>query len=317
MKTLNRIYEYPNVVSPSLAYKQKGGYKDFVMVNYDRLYGDVLKDTPELESFIKEVMRIVPLQPKEFDFLMEQSKNGNKYATERIFLCCLKRVIYISWNEHRKGSSELEDIIQIGSMGLYKAIKKYDFSRSLRFNSYVSLWIFKYINVHESFVRLPIHLPSRFRNLVNQALRYIDIHPYYSLPFEDNYDLVKEVAAKLDIGYEKTLLVLRYCNPPIHFEDIQENLKAVSEDEAYREVYRQLEVEELKKIFKKMFEDVLNRRESKVIRLRFGFDMDKGMTLQDVGDILGVTKERIRQIEKKAIKKLRKAAKKFKLELYE
>lgn len=294
---------------PALSSDEVEKYEDYGQINYEQLYLDIIRENPDLSTFISEVRDIIPPQSGEFNLLISQAKDGNKFAFDRIYMSNLRHVVRISWNKCKLNNNELADVIQIGSMGLLKAIKKFDPNGFQIFGSYASLWISQYIDRFSPSIQPLIYLPAHIKFLVYQALSIINEIESPDLPYENNKFLVVKIADKLHIDFEKAELVLHYCNQPLYLNDISmEELETHFIDESNAESINQ---NILQDTFETMFLNVLKKREEEIIKLRFGFNDGKEKTLQEIADLKGLTRERIRQIETKALSRLINAANRY------
>jgi RNA polymerase primary sigma factor len=201
---------------------------------------------------------------------------------------------------------ELIDLIQEGNLGLYSAIDKYDYTTGNKFSSYATWWIkqamTRYISNHSRTIRVPVHLYST----IDKVKKYIR---KYEMEHDGKTPSNKEISSNTNVPMDKVELVLKIHNPvslnkTIDAEDkdaevgdfLEDNTVNDPEDNVFYEGFR-----------KQVFEtNILTNRQKIVLIYRYGFDNNgKTRTLDAVGKMLHVTRERIRQIEVKALKKLK------------
>lgn len=275
---------------------------DASRTDYDVLFKKVVEECPELKSFIKYVKRIKPPQFKEWQTLFPQAKNGNRWAEDRLFEMYLRVVVKTAWHYHRKYNIDLCDAIQEGASGLLSAIEKFDISEYNAFTTFIARPIANFI--------------TRNCDLPNYVL--FDIPTYYKDNLFKIYDIVEnhqcpecmckrrknecetlkdEIMSVLDCSLIDATKYLNLYTPHQYeiFELIDEEQESAFDIEARKN---------LKEILCQILSE-LTTTEEYVLRARHGFVSDAPMSLEEVGNVIGVTRERVRQIEQKALNKLK------------
>ena len=255
----------------------------------------------------EKLMQIIPMTEKDFAILNERIDNfENAILQDKVKLirANLRLVVSIA-KKHVNSSLELSDLIQEGGLGLMKAVEKFEYKRGFKFSTYATWWIRQSINRaiadQANTIRIPVHmkeLVSKLTKAGNKIRQEQGREP-------DIQDYVKS----MHISAEKVKSILKIMQDPISLstpigDDEDTNLEDFIEDKtgpnpaaSTAEFLRKQEVAD---VLAK-----LSEREAKIIKLRFGIDSGYPRTLEEVGKMFNVTRERVRQIEAKAIRRLR------------
>jgi len=278
---------------------------DRTRTNYENIFSRCIRKCPDLKYLIEYVKNINPPQKREWNLLLPQAQNGNLYARNRLFDMYLRVVIKIALRYSINSNYEIEDLIQEGAMGLLQAIKAYNFSKHGSFVSYMAFWISQYISRAISdlsrTIRIPVHMLEKL-DLIEKAIKILKSDSTEKIT-------IPKIAEKCKIPEELVQNILRYQIKTISIEDfISIDDGYCSYDIEYFEEYQiddSLEEYSLRNILYNMIK-MLSEKEANVLYLRYGLYNGKLKTLEEVGDILGLTRERIRQIENRAIEKIKK-----------
>jgi RNA polymerase primary sigma factor len=241
--------------------------------------------------------------PKEQEVLERQIEEGLA-AREHLIKANTRLVVSIAKKYMGRGVPFL-DLIQEGNLGLMKAVEKFDYSRGYRFSTYATWWIRQTITRaiadQGRTIRVPVHMSDRIRRLYNTARSLEQMHGRRPTP--------EEIATEMDIEPRKVQWMLRVSWRPISLErpvgeDEDSELGSFVEDETSptptQSAYRNLLGEKIEELLA-----TLSPREARILRLRFGLLNGRSYTLEEVGQKFGLTRERIRQIEGKALRRLR------------
>jgi RNA polymerase primary sigma factor len=285
----------------------------------DRIDIDALVEGVSIEDpvrmYLKEIGKVPLLTAEEEIELAQRMEDGDEDAKNALAEANLRLVVSIAKKYMNRGLSLL-DLIQEGNIGLIKAVDKFDYSKGFKFSTYATWWIRQAITRaiadQARTIRIPVHMVETINKLTRVQRQLIQ-----DLGREPTID---ELAEKMNMPVDKIRDIQRISQDPVsidkpvgeeedsHLVDFIPSDEYVSPDD---EVSRELLKEDLIKVL-----DLLTEREAKVIRLRFGLDDDKQRTLEEVGRSLGVTRERIRQIEAKSIRKLGRSSYAKRLEGY-
>ena len=271
-----------------------------------------------VRMYLKEIGKVPLLtadEEIELSKQMEQGGEEGKIARQRLAEANLRLVVSIAKRYVGRGMLFL-DLIQEGNLGLIKAVEKYDYRKGFKFSTYATWWIRQAITRaiadQARTIRIPVHMVETINRLIRvqrQLLQELGREP-----------TPEEIAAEMDIPVEKVREIQKVSQEPVSLETpigeeedshlgdfIQdENVQVPAEAAAYTLLREQLD-EVL---------EALTDRERQVLRLRFGLDDGRARTLEEVGREFHVTRERIRQIEAKALRKLRQPSRSRKLRDY-
>ncbi|WP_035445239.1 RNA polymerase sigma factor RpoD [Atopococcus tabaci] len=270
----------------------------------DTLAPPGVKINDPVRMYLKEIGRVDLLSADEEVSLAKRIEAGDDEAKQELAEANLRLVVSIAKRYVGRGMSFL-DLIQEGNMGLMKAVEKFDYKKGFKFSTYATWWIRQAITRaiadQARTIRIPVHMVETINKLVRTQRQLLQDLGREPTP--------EEIGAEMDLPTEKVREILKISQEPVsletpigeeddsHLGDFIEDHDATSPDEnaAYE-------------LLKEQLEDVLDTltdREENVLRLRFGLDDGRQRTLEDVGKVFGVTRERIRQIEAKALRKLR------------
>lgn len=272
-----------------------------------KTFSCIAKDDDLLQMFLKDVGKTKLLSAKEELFLGQIIKEGKKgeslKAKKQLVQANLRLVISIAKRYVGQGVLFL-DLVQEGSIGLIKAAEKFDYTKSFKFSTYATWWIkqtiIRAISNSSRSIRIPVHMNDKIRKYKKALL---------DLTFELNREpSEKELAERLGISEKRIRSIQKaIIKEPISLDtpvtdDL--NVQDYIVDTSYKSPEEQAQVSDLFTSIPHLLEN-LDERERRILQHRFGLDKTKPKTLEQLGKILGFSKERIRQLEELAIKKLR------------
>ena len=265
-----------------------------------------------VKVYLKEIGRVPLLSSEEEIELAMRIMNGDEYAKKRLSEANLRLVVSIAKRYVGRGMQFL-DLIQEGNLGLIKAVEKFDYTKGFKFSTYATWWIRQAITRaiadQARTIRIPVHMVetiNKVKKVSSQLLHKNGHEP-----------VAEEIALELDMPVDKVREIMRVAQEPVSLEtpigeEEDSHLgDSIPDDEAPAPADAASHT-----LLKEQLGDVLSTltpREEKVLRLRFGLEDGRPRTLEEVGKEFDVTRERIRQIEAKALRKLRHPSRSKKL----
>lgn len=285
------------------------------MENIDLSVPEGVSIEDPVRMYLKEIGKVPLLSAEEEIELAKRMENGDERAKKRLAEANLRLVVSIAKRYVGRGMLFL-DLIQEGNLGLIKAVEKFDYRKGYKFSTYATWWIRQAITRaiadQARTIRIPVHMVETINKLIRvsrQLLQELGREPQ-----------PEEIAKEMNMSVDRVREILKISQEPVSLETpigeeedshlgdfIQDDNVPVPADAAAFTLLKEQLVEVL---------GTLTEREQKVLRLRFGLDDGRARTLEEVGKEFNVTRERIRQIEAKALRKLRHPSRSRKLKDY-
>ena len=268
-----------------------------------------------VRMYLKEIGKVPLLSAEEEIELAKRMENGDQAAKKRLAEANLRLVVSIAKRYVGRGMLFL-DLIQEGNLGLIKAVEKFDYTKGYKFSTYATWWIRQAITRaiadQARTIRIPVHMVETINKLIRVSRQLLQELGREPTP--------EEIAEEMNMPVERVREILKISQEPVSLETpigeeedshlgdfIQDDNVQVPAEAAAQTLLK----EQLDEVL-----DTLTEREQKVLRLRFGMNDGRARTLEEVGKEFDVTRERIRQIEAKALRKLRHPSRSRKLRDY-
>ena len=288
---------------------------DVDMEKIDLSVPDGVSIEDPVRMYLKEIGKVPLLSADEEIELAKRMSEGDEEAKKRLAEANLRLVVSIAKRYVGRGMLFL-DLIQEGNLGLIKAVEKFDYQKGFKFSTYATWWIRQAITRaiadQARTIRIPVHMVETINKLIRVSRQLLQELGREPLP--------EEIAEELDMPVERVREILKISQEPVSLETpigeeedshlgdfIQDDNVPVPAEAAAATLLK----EQLNEVL-----DTLTEREQKVLRLRFGMNDGRARTLEEVGKEFDVTRERIRQIEAKALRKLRHPSRSRKLRDY-
>ena len=285
------------------------------MENIDLSVPDGISIEDPVRMYLKEIGKVPLLSAEEEIELAQRMEEGDEDAKKRLAEANLRLVVSIAKRYVGRGMLFL-DLIQEGNLGLIKAVEKFDYRKGYKFSTYATWWIRQAITRaiadQARTIRIPVHMVETINKLIRVSRQLLQELGREPTP--------EEIAAEMNMPVDRVREILKISQEPVSLETpigeeedshlgdfIQDDNVPVPSDAAAFTLLKEQLVEVL---------GTLTEREQKVLRLRFGLDDGRARTLEEVGKEFNVTRERIRQIEAKALRKLRHPSRSRKLKDY-
>jgi RNA polymerase primary sigma factor len=289
--------------------------EDVDVENIDLSVPDGVSIEDPVRMYLKEIGKVPLLTAEEEIELAQKMEEGDEEAKKRLAEANLRLVVSIAKRYVGRGMLFL-DLIQEGNLGLIKAVEKFDYRKGYKFSTYATWWIRQAITRaiadQARTIRIPVHMVETINKLIRVSRQLLQELGREPTP--------EEIAKEMNMPVDRVREILKISQEPVSLETpigeeedshlgdfIQDDNVPVPADAAAFTLLR----EQLGEVL-----DTLTEREQKVLKLRFGLDDGRARTLEEVGKEFNVTRERIRQIEAKALRKLRHPSRSRKLKDY-
>ncbi|WP_044937812.1 sigma-70 family RNA polymerase sigma factor [Pseudobutyrivibrio sp. LB2011] len=290
---------------------------DRSQLDYDEIFESIKREYPSCENLVDQVKAILPPQHKEWRTLIGEAQAGNSFARDRLILMYLRTLLKNAFDFSNTYYCDFEDCFQNAVIGLINAIGKYDVTSPDSFVSYFPLWARQVMNrdciVKGTLFRFPVHYKEQFLATVNglneteigfDAVANMD---QLIIENQSKEDFLDDIYNALDDAFSMFFQAEyeQMANGKYNYNHILPYLPVFDVFVGEEDITDKIIADEKASSIRDILDSCLNERERDVVMMRYGLDDDEPKTLEAVGNAFGVTRERIRQIESRAMRKLR------------
>lgn len=268
---------------------------------------EIYQDTDSLTTYLSEIGKYKLLSNDEIKDLFQKIEKGDRDAYNTVVTHNLKLVVKYARviKQSYKSNVPLTDLIQAGNIGLMRAVDKFEYEKGYAFSTYAIWWIRQSIVRHvyesENVIRVPVHMSEKFTSIAKAENNFKDMYGHEPT-FEELSASVKMTKKEYKL-YKTVNTQVSSLNYTMGDDDNCELMNFVhsgSEDPVYEETSQEMLKHTINEVL-----DNMDPREARIIRARYGLDGNAPMTLEEIGREMGITRERVRQLEALAMKKLR------------
>lgn len=281
---------------------------DMAQLDYDAIYDEVVRVCPSMKSMIEYVRNIKAARKGEYDYLLKDVHENNEKAqesAERIFDMSLRNAVKAALQAYKQDGLDLEDAFQEACIGIWTAIWKHHDDVQVLFPTYCSRWIMqdmqRYLPYFQPNCKMPAHYVEYTRGIVKELKATVKNIDFNSLQPEQLKEMLLKYTSCDEENAERLSCLLI---PPLNFEDVVSH----GNDEVFSDHGQQLKIMEEEDFMNYRLPKLLSalsERQEEILRMRWGLNDGHEYTLEEVGRKFGITRERVRQIEAKAIRRLR------------
>lgn len=289
--------------------------EDYSRTDYESIFKEIISLSPELEYIVGLVKKLPPPQYGEISSLTAQVAAGNSYARERLILIYLRVALKIALSMAKSHQYDIVEAVSAGFVGLVIAVDRFDPDGFSAFQSYASLWIQQNINRECNSIWMEYYFPAHYKEkMILIYERYLDHLCEDCVPGSFCETFISEISGELNISFvqasEYLAAAIQQAENHLYLaeffeEDDDRELPTLPQELIQTDdiLFERIDAS-MARIALSNALDSLTSREAETLKFRTGFDNGRLLTLEDIGTMYGVTRERIRQIEAKALRKL-------------
>lgn len=289
-------------------------FLDYSRTDYNAIFAEVLALAPQLKTLIEVIKGFPAPQWGEINILAMQIAEGNQFARERLITLYMRNVVKIALSMAKQNELDIEDAISSGFAGLLNAVDRFDPSGFSAFHSYASLWIQQVIQRDCNPTWMDFYFPAHYKDKMFRSLQKYELYTVgEDIGSSDYLLLLKRIATEVELPVYEVQRALKSCFSQQYNKLSIEKIKELEtcEDELLppdlvydeEEMFEALLQDDLSATVERVLSK-LTDREAEVLRMRNGIGFHSVMTLEEIGSLMNITRERVRQIEEKALRKL-------------
>jgi RNA polymerase primary sigma factor len=296
--------------------QDENDYTDYGFIDYNGIYKEIISIDKNLTNLIEFVKRIKPPQKNEFDILYIQVKSGSDFAKNRIIEMNMRQAVRQALYFHKKYLYPIDECIQDAFLGLVIGFEHFDISKSSKFGIHITWWIrqnlYREILIGNYLIKAPSHLKSNMYKVFKLFIKKSELY------IEKNKKILINIILKiLSCSEEIAIYIYKCFQKPINIDRINKKNDNIFSDNCYLiDDLNEYMTNQSLHIALFNILSTFPKRESNIIKLRYGLGVTKSHTLDEIGEKFNLTRERIRQIIKKALRRFRHPRRSKKLKNY-
>jgi len=298
---------------------------DYSRTDYTAVFDELLELAPQLKHLVDEIKLFPAPQWGEINLLAHQIAEGNQFARDRMIMLYMRSVLKIALSMTKQYDLDVEDAVSSGFIGLINAVDRYDPSGFSAFHSYAAMWIQQRIQRDCNPKWVDYYFPSHYKEKLIRISQKFENYTSGEDPGTPEFKLlINRISIELGVSETEVENALTYYFTQKYWKESVEVIQyaemaegamsrslVVNEDDVFEAIFQENLSEAIENILM-----TLTEREAEVIRMRNGMGIHKEMTLEEIGSLLNITRERVRQIEEKAMRKIWHPRRRIQLEQF-
>jgi len=280
--------------------------------DFHTIFNEFVELAPESSSFIEYIRNIAPPQHREWKKLIPQAQSGNEYAKNRLIEMYMRISVRQALYFSKKYRLPLEDTLQDALIGAITSVDKFNSANHMNYSTYLPWWISQSISRNRSLYSNPMYYPVHIKDKLFSIMIEVEEHICEHCPSNEDdlcFQLIKEISKKNEWPPDEVARNIYYLSEWKSLDKMMENEEDISDNGVFAEELSNEAIRSNSETILFELMETFKPRQKGVLMLRHGFTNKGALTLEEIGKILGITRERVRQLEAKALERLRRSSK--------